>query len=118
MRHYSTHAAGVIITDKPLVRICPLAMRGGADPMVLSQWDMEDVVERGLLKVDLLGLKTLTVIKNALRMIKKNHKKKIVLNKLTLKDEKTFKSFRSGSTIGVFQFENPRFSRFVKEDKT
>lgn len=117
VRHYSTHAAGILITDKPIVEVCPVQIKGGKERLVLSQWGMEDTTARGMLKIDLLGLKTLTVIKEALKLIYKRHHKKINLRNISLVDKKVYKEFCAGNTAGVFQLENTDFQNLLRNVK-
>jgi DNA polymerase-3 subunit alpha len=114
VRHYSTHAAGVLITDKPMTDICPIQIRGGKEKLVLSQWHMGDTTTRGLLKIDLLGLKTLTLIKQMLNIIEKRTGRRPDLKNISLVDKKVYKEFSAGNTIGIFQFENPDFQELLR----
>ncbi|WP_022854070.1 DNA polymerase III subunit alpha [Thermodesulfatator atlanticus] len=103
-RHSSTHAAGVVIADSPLTDYCPL-MKGEHDEIV-TQFDMKAVERVGLIKFDFLGLKTLTIIDHALRLVKEHFGKEIDLARLPLDDEKTYELLRRGDTDGVFQLES------------
>ncbi len=103
-RHASTHAAGVVIGDRQLVEFLPLMVdRDGND---VTQFSMGAVEKIGLVKFDFLGLKTLTVIHEALRLIEKSRGKKIDLERLPLDDKKTYDLLCSGNTTGVFQLES------------
>jgi len=109
-RHASVHAAGVVVTDQPLVEYLPL-YRGAKDDddVVVTQYDMGFVEELGLIKFDFLGLKTLTVIDNALRLInrdKKDDSEFFDLNLIPLDDRATFELLASGAAVGVFQLES------------
>ncbi len=103
-RHCSTHAAGVVIAPSALTNYVPLFK--GSNDEITTQYDMTMVEEIGLLKMDFLGLRTLTVLDDALRMIKENHGKEIDLDTLKLDDPEVFKIFARGDTIGIFQFES------------
>ncbi|GAB4431053.1 MAG: DNA polymerase III subunit alpha [bacterium] len=103
-RHASTHAAGVVIADKPLVEYMPL--HKGKEGEALTQFTMKTLEKMGLIKFDLLGLKTLTMIEKALNMIEKNYGVKINLEELTFDDPKVFELFAKGDTTGIFQFES------------
>ncbi len=103
-RHASQHAAGVIISGKPIVEVAPL-MKGEEGERVV-QFDMKSSETVGLIKFDFLGLKTLTIISNTLKLIKKYENKELDLNKIPLDDEKTFELLRQGDTDGVFQLES------------
>jgi len=102
-RHASTHAAGVVISDVPLVERVPLC---SPKDDVVSQYSMNDIQTFGLNKFDFLGLKTLTVIKNALNFIKESKGIEIDIDNLPLDDKKTYKLLMKGETDGVFQLES------------
>ncbi len=102
-RHASTHAAGVVISDVPLVERVPLC---APNKDVVTQYPMNDIQKLGLTKFDFLGLKTLTVIKNTLRFIQQNRKKEIDIKNLPLDDAKTYQLLSRGDTDGVFQLES------------
>ncbi|MFD1927144.1 DNA polymerase III subunit alpha [Sporosarcina siberiensis] len=103
-RNASTHAAGVILSPKPLVETVPL--QSGSNGIFLTQWPMNDVEEQGLLKMDFLGLRNLTLLERIRTMISFDKGVKIEFEKIPLDDEKTFEVFRNGDTIGIFQFES------------
>lgn len=103
-RHISTHAAGIVISDKPLTSYVPL-QRGGGE-ILLTQYPMGNVEEIGLLKMDFLGLKNLTIIDNALKLIQKQTGKRIDLLKIPMQDQETLHLFRQADTVGIFQFES------------
>ncbi|UCC44046.1 MAG: DNA polymerase III subunit alpha, partial [Candidatus Zixiibacteriota bacterium] len=104
-RHCSTHAAGVVIAPTALTDYVPL-FKGSKDE-ITTQYDMKMVEEVGLLKMDFLGLTTLTVIDDAVRMIRENNPDaEIDIDNVTLDDPEVFRIFASGETIGVFQFES------------
>src|SRR6202044_1341673 len=103
-RHASTHAAGVVISPQPLTEIVPL-YKSSKDE-VTTQYDMNALERIGLLKMDFLGLTTLTVLEDAVRMIKENRGVDIDLAAFTFDDEKTYALFARGETSGIFQFES------------
>lgn len=103
-RHASTHAAGVVIAPADLTDYVPL-FKSSKDE-ITTQFDMKWVENIGLLKMDFLGLRTLTVIHDALEMIKSGQGKEIDLDNIDLDDEKIYQLFGNGNTIGVFQFES------------
>ena len=105
VRHPSIHAAGIVITPKPLVEFLPLYQSVKGE--ITTQFPMGDVEALGLLKMDLLGLRNLTVIDDALELLRQDTGLKIDINDLPLDDDVTFEVFRSGNTDGVFQFESP-----------
>ncbi len=114
-RHSSTHAAGVVISDKPMVEYLPLTK--GQEDETVTQFDMKDVEKVGLIKFDFLGLKTLTVIDTALQLIEKHHGKHINLSKISLDDPATFKLLSEGDTTGVFQLESSGMKDLIRRMK-
>ncbi|MEA1924130.1 MAG: DNA polymerase III subunit alpha [Pseudomonadota bacterium] len=108
-RHASVHAAGVVVTDQPLVDYLPLYRGAKDDDVVVTQYDMGFVEELGLIKFDFLGLKTLTVIDNALKIINRNCKQEEDLfdvSTIPLDDPATYALLSSGAAVGVFQLES------------
>ncbi|MCX6826498.1 MAG: DNA polymerase III subunit alpha [candidate division Zixibacteria bacterium] len=114
-RHASTHAAGVVIAPKALTEYVPL-FKGTKDE-ITTQFDMKMVEEIGLLKIDFLGLRTLTVIQDCLKMIEQNHGKIIDIDSLDLNDKKVYKLFARGDTIGIFQFESGGMRDYLRRLK-
>jgi DNA polymerase-3 subunit alpha len=117
-RHASVHAAGVVIADKELTEYTPL-QRETRGERVITQYDMYTVGEDGvgLLKMDFLGLRNLTIIEEALRFIKENQNTEIDFAKIPLDDKKTYELLSSGETTGIFQLESSGMRRYVKELK-
>lgn len=113
-RHSSTHAAGVVIASKPLVEYVPLQKN---EEMIVTQFGMTTLEELGLLKMDFLGLRTLTVMNDAVKMIKENQGVDIDLDKINFEDEKVYKMLGEGKTAGVFQLESAGMTSFMKELK-
>ncbi|EHJ02283.1 DNA polymerase III, alpha subunit [Clostridium sp. DL-VIII] len=113
-RHSSTHAAGVVIASKPLVEYVPLQKN---DEMIVTQFGMTTLEELGLLKMDFLGLRTLTVMNDAVKMIKENRGIDVDLDKIDFEDEEIYKMIGEGNTAGVFQLESPGMTSFMKELK-
>jgi DNA polymerase-3 subunit alpha len=103
-RHASTHAAGVVISPRPLTEIVPL-YKSNKDE-ISTQYDMNALERIGLLKMDFLGLTTLTVLSDAVKLVKQNRGTDIDLNTLPLDDEASYKIFARGDTTGIFQFES------------
>ncbi len=104
-RHASVHAAGVVIADKPLTNFVPLYQASGSEDIV-TQFDGPTVEKVGLLKMDFLGLKTLSVLERACRLVAEIHGEEIDLEKLDITDPEVFELFSAGKTKGVFQFES------------
>ncbi|MCK5839495.1 MAG: DNA polymerase III subunit alpha, partial [Bacteroidales bacterium] len=115
-RHISTHACGVIIGSDNLIDYLPLASAKDSDLMV-TQYEGKLVEEVGMLKMDFLGLKTLSIIKDALDNIYKRHGEKIDIESIPLDDKKTFELYQHGNTIGTFQFESDGMRGHLKELK-
>lgn len=115
IRSHGVHAAGVVIAPDDIVKFAPLEM--AQKGVVTTQYSMGPVEELGLLKMDFLGLSNLTIIKNALRIIKKVYKVDVDINNVPLDDEKTFKLLQRGDTTGVFQLESSGMKRYLKELK-
>ena len=113
-RHSSTHAAGVVISSRPLVEYVPLQKN---EEMIVTQFGMTTLEELGLLKMDFLGLRTLTVMNDAVNMIKENRGISIDLDKINFKDKEVYKMIGEGKTAGVFQLESPGMTSFMKELK-
>ena len=112
-RHASTHAAGVVIAPGPLTDYVPLFKNSSTDD-VTTQVDMNGLEEVGLLKLDFLGLRNLTVIKKTLELIKKRHKKDIDISKIDLSDGDVYKNiFNEANTIGIFQFESDGMREYL-----
>jgi DNA polymerase-3 subunit alpha len=103
-RHASTHASGVVISDRPLVEYLPLFK--GTNDEVMTQFTMDQIEKLGLIKFDFLGLKTLTVIKQTLGLIEKTAGQRIDIDGIPLDDEATYRLCGEGRTTGVFQLES------------
>lgn len=114
-RHAGTHAAGVVISKEPLMEYLPLQKT--SEDAVITQFAKEDVEDIGLLKMDFLGLRTLTVINKTLELINQNYHLKLDLEQVTNDDEKTYKMLSEGESIGVFQLESSGLRAILKELK-
>ena len=114
LRHASTHAAGVVISKNPIDEYVPLYKHQDA---ISTQFTMTTLEELGLLKMDFLGLRTLTVIRDALDLIEKNHGVKIDFSKMDYDDPKVFELLSTGNTLGVFQMESAGMRSFMKQLK-
>lgn len=112
-RHDSIHAAGVVISLDELPNYTPLQRKGGDE--VVTQYHMKAVQRIGLLKMDFLGLRTLTVIENALKIIKRIHSKEIDIDNLPFDDEKTYRMLQKGDSVGVFQLESTGMRGLLRE---
>ncbi len=114
-RHTSIHAAGVVICQKDADEYVPLSR--GADGTITTQFTMTALEELGLLKMDFLGLRTLTVIQNAVDLIEKNTGKKIAIDEIDYNDKAVLDSIGTGKTDGIFQIESAGMKSFMKELK-
>ena len=114
-RHASTHAAGVVIAPSALTNFTPLFT--GSKEEITTQYDMKIVEQIGLLKMDFLGLRTLTVIDDCLKMIEANHGRKIDIDSIDLNDKKVYKLFSRGDTVGIFQFESGGMRDYLRRLK-
>lgn len=121
-RHSSVHAAGVVISDKNMIEYVPL-QRDSKEGKIITQYDMycldlnavSNQKAIGLLKVDFLGLRNLTIIEEALKYVEKNSGKKIDIHTVPLDDKKTFKLISQGNNVGVFQLESGGMRRLAKD---
>lgn len=115
-RHASVHAAGVVIADKPITDYTPLQRETNGDK-IITQYDMYTVGEDGvgLLKMDFLGLRNLTIIEETLNFIKINKNEHIDLSSLPLDDKKTYKLLGDAETTGIFQLESAGMRRYIKD---
>ncbi|HCD09473.1 MAG TPA: DNA polymerase III subunit alpha, partial [Thermoanaerobacter sp.] len=113
-RHASTHAAGVVISKEPLVNYVPLQKN---EDSIVTQFPMTTLEELGLLKMDFLGLRTLTVIRDTIEMVKKNKGVIIDFDSMEYDDPKVYELISKGETEGVFQLESPGMKQFMTELK-
>lgn len=113
-RNASKHAAGVVITPGDVSDYVPLA-NAVAQNDIVTQYNMKDIEQAGLLKMDFLGLRTLTIIRDTLSLIKKNHNVEIDIDEIPLDDEDSYKLFAKGQTTGIFQFESPPMREHLKK---
>ncbi|OGF61781.1 DNA polymerase III subunit alpha [Candidatus Giovannonibacteria bacterium RIFCSPHIGHO2_01_FULL_45_33] len=120
-RHASIHASGVVITKNPLTDMVPLqraAVRGDDDARreaIVSQYDMHGIVDLGLLKMDFLGLKNLSIMENTIALIKERHGKEIDIESIDVNDPEPYKMLREGKTVGVFQLEGSGMTKNLVE---
>jgi DNA polymerase III subunit alpha len=116
VRNTGIHAAGIIIAPTDLTDLLPVAT-SKESTLWLTQIEGNVIEEAGVLKMDFLGLKTLTIIKNALVLIKQYHGIEIDIDTIPLDDKKTFELYQHGATIGTFQFESPGMQKYLRELK-
>jgi len=116
-RHASTHACGVVISDTPLDNIVPLQHPTQNDDAIVTQYEMHSIEDLGLLKMDFLGLKNLTIIEDTLARIYKVQGISLDIEKIPEGDKKTYRLLQKGETIGVFQLESDGMRRYLKQLK-
>lgn len=113
-RHTSIHAAGIVISYKPLYEVLPIKP---SDEINLTEYTMDYLEELGLIKMDFLGIKNLSIIDNVIKDIEANVGKKLDINKIPLDDKNVIDLFKRGETTGIFQFESDGMRRFLKDLK-
>ena len=116
-RHASIHACGIVITREEITNYSPLQRAPQNENQIITQYDMYALESFGLLKMDLLGLRNLTIIEDALKIIKETTGEKIDLSNIDEKDKKTFELLQKAETVGVFQLESAGMRRYLKELK-
>ncbi|MEM7105551.1 MAG: DNA polymerase III subunit alpha [Bacteroidota bacterium] len=114
IRNTGIHACGVVITPDDITKFVPVTVAKDSD-LLVTQFDNSVAEDAGLLKMDFLGLKTLTIIKNACKLIKEGHGIEIDPEEIPLDDEKTYQLFQRGETIGIFQYESTGMQRYMRE---
>ncbi|MBL7829048.1 MAG: DNA polymerase III subunit alpha [Saprospiraceae bacterium] len=116
VRGTGIHAAGIIIAPKDLTEIIPVCTAKDSD-LLVTQYEGSTIEEAGVIKMDFLGLKTLTIIRDALRLIEQNHGVKIDIDYIPLDDPKTYELYQRGETNGTFQFESAGMQKYLRELK-
>jgi len=116
VRGTGVHAAGIIIAPTDLTDLIPVATSKESE-LLLTQYDGRVIEDAGVIKMDFLGLKTLTIIKDALALIKKNHGVEFDMDEVDLEDQKTLELYQKGETNGTFQFESPGMQKHLKDLK-
>jgi DNA polymerase-3 subunit alpha len=116
VRNTGIHAAGIIIAPKDLTEIIPVATSKETE-LLITQFEGKIIEDAGVLKMDFLGLKTLTILRDALQLIKQNHGIEIDIDALPLDDKKTFELYQHGDTNGTFQFESAGMQKYLKDLK-
>ncbi len=116
VRNVGTHACGVIITPSDITNFVPVATAKDSD-MFVTQFDNSVVESAGVLKMDFLGLKTLTLIKDTVKLVKLKHNVDLDPDVFPLDDEKTFELFQKGETVGIFQYESAGMQKYLKDLK-
>ncbi|MDB5009427.1 MAG: polymerase subunit alpha, partial [Mucilaginibacter sp.] len=116
VRNTGVHAAGIIIAPYDLTDIVPVAVAKDSD-LLVTQYDGRVIEDAGVIKMDFLGLKTLTILKDALRLIKQNHNVEIEIDYIPLDDQLTFELYQRGDTNGTFQFESDGMQMYLRDLK-
>ncbi len=114
-RHASVHACGTVIAKEPLMERVPLQFAPQEKNIIITQFEMHAIEDLGLLKIDLLGLKNLTIIEDAIRLVKELRGETVNISQIPLDDKKTFALLQKADTTGVFQFESSGMRRYMKE---
>ncbi|RKS97666.1 DNA polymerase III subunit alpha [Chryseobacterium defluvii] len=117
IRNTGIHACGVIITPEEVSNLVPVTIAAKDADILVSQFDNSVAESAGLLKMDFLGLRTLTIIKDALKLVKERHGIDIDPDKIQLDDPKTYQLFKEGRTVGIFQYESPGMQKYMRELK-
>jgi len=117
VRQVGVHACAVMIAKDKLTKHSPLQKAPGGNESIITQYSMKPLEDLGLLKMDFLGLRNLTILKNALKIIKRRHQKDIDLLDLPMDDQKTYEMLSEGKTTGVFQLESAGMKRYLKDLK-
>ncbi|MBI1971230.1 MAG: DNA polymerase III subunit alpha, partial [Candidatus Wildermuthbacteria bacterium] len=116
-RHASTHACGVVIASESLDNLVPLQHPSQTETTIVTQYEMHSIEDLGLLKMDFLGLKNLSIIEDTLRRIYAIHGNNVDIESIPLNDKKVYKIFQDASTVGVFQTESEGMRRYLRELK-
>jgi len=116
VRNTGVHAAGIIIAPQDLSDLIPVCTARDSD-LLVTQFEGKIIEDAGVIKMDFLGLKTLTIIKGALELIKQNHGIEIDIDTIPLDDQKTFELYQKGETNATFQFESPGMQKYLRELK-
>lgn len=116
-RHASTHACGVVIAAEPLDTVVPLQHPSQTDTNIVTQYEMHSIEDLGILKMDFLGLKNLSIIEDTLKRIYAIHGKNLDFENIPLDDPKVYKLFMEANTVGIFQVESDGMRRYLRELK-
>ena len=116
VRNTGIHACGIIITPDDITKYIPVTRAKDSD-LLVTQFDNSVIEKSGLLKMDFLGLRTLTIIKDAIKLVEKGHGISIEADEIPLDDEKTYELFQRGETVGIFQYESPGMQKYLRDLK-
>ncbi|MBU4489246.1 MAG: DNA polymerase III subunit alpha [Actinobacteria bacterium] len=115
VRHDTIHAAGVVIADNELTRYTPLQRKGGDESEIVTQYDMYNIENLGLLKVDLLGLRNQSLLELAVNLINSRRNEELDIDSIPMDDPETFKLIQSGQTVGTFQLASPGMRALMRD---
>ncbi len=116
-RHASVHACGTVVTEKPITEYMALQRSPQDENTIITQIEMHGVEDLGLLKIDLLGLRNLTIIQETIRLVRESEGQNIRVDEIPLDNQETFEFLQSAETVGIFQFESSGMRRYMKEMK-
>ena len=116
-RHISVHAAAVVVSPDELTEFSPLQFEPGGDEKIITQYEMHACEDVGLIKLDILGIRNLSILANAIKLIKILHKKEIDIHTIPLDDKKTFEILCDGETFGIFQLASSGMTKYLMELK-
>jgi DNA polymerase III subunit alpha len=116
-KNSSIHASGVVIAPADVIDYVPLSKVTGEDSVYCTQYDMNQLEDAGLIKIDFLGLKELKVISKTLNLVNKKYNKELTIDNIPLDDEKTFRLFSAGATTGIFQFSKDKMKEYLSKMK-
>ena len=116
-RHISVHACALVIAPEELTQFTPLQFEPGGDKKIITQYEMHACEDVGLIKLDVLGIRNLSILANAIKLVKTLHHKEIDIHKMPLDDQKTFEILCKGETFGIFQLAGSGMTRYLMELK-
>lgn len=116
-RHASVHACGTVVTEEPITQYLPLQRAPQDEDSIITQLEMGSILDMGLLKIDVLGLRNLSIMEDTIRLIRELEGEEIKIADIPLDDEETYKFLQEAETIGIFQYESSGMRRYMKEIK-
>jgi DNA polymerase III subunit alpha len=116
-RHISVHAAAVVVSPNELTEFTPLQYEPGGDKKIITQYEMHACEDVGLIKLDILGIRNLSILANAVKLVETLHKKEIDIHQIPLDDQKTFEILCNGETFGIFQLSSSGMTKYLMELK-
>ena len=116
-RHASVHACGTVVTQEPITEYLPLQRAPQDENSIITQLEMGSILDMGLLKIDVLGLRNLSIMEDTIRLIKELRGENVKISEIPLDDEETYKFLQEAETVGVFQYESSGMRRYMKDIK-